>query len=208
MKLLSLIIFFVHLVAVKSVQKCGRVTAGCVKMLSDGTCSKTELCLPGFKRKLSDEGCCCFLRDSYFPRGDDKKKTFLLQFINFLFISELPSNWVELKTKILTETLDFIDKTFTKVKSNVETDHEAHEVVKSKIDEASKTISDTMVSSLKKLAKLVDVDYLKLLSNIFGDESSENSEKIELISNEALQIYEKGESSFMYFDKIIEGYLD
>lgn len=154
------------------------------------------------------KGAAAFYVTLIFQEVMTKKKTFLLQFINFLFISELPSNWVELKTKILTETLDFIDKTFTKVKSNVETDHEAHEVVKSKIDEASKTISDTMVSSLKKLAKLVDVDYLKLLLNIFGDESSENSEKIELISNEALQIYEKGESSFMYFDKIIEGYLD
>ena len=110
---------------------------------------------------------------------------------------------MELRTKILTDTLDYIEKIFTKVKTDLEVDV-TREEGKRKVDEASKSISDMMIGSLKKLAKLIDVDYMKVIKNIFGDESAEHSEKIALIFKEATAIYEKGESVFKYFEKMIE----
>ena len=69
MKAFLLLIIFLHFAACKRVKQCGRFIPGCVKILSDGTCPITALCYPGFQRKVCDSGCCCFLRNSFLPKG-------------------------------------------------------------------------------------------------------------------------------------------
>lgn len=100
---------------------------------------------------------------------------------------------MELKTKISNEAIKNIDKIFSEVKADIESNKGTRQVIKTKIDEASQQISETMIKSLKKLAKLIDVDYLKVVLSIFGNESAEHSEKIEIIFSEASKIYEKGD---------------
>lgn len=117
-------------------------------------------------------------------------------------ILEIPNQFELEKAVITTGTLKLIDDIFIKAKADIKIDPETHEAVKKTIDESSKAISEAMVSNLKKLAELIDVEFLSVLSNIFGDENAESNEKIKLIFKDATEIYDTGESIFKEFEKI------
>lgn len=61
--------------------KCGRIESKCVPVKCDGTCPKNPVCPSGFKRKLTENGCCCVLRDSI--KGKRGLKIFYLKFKKF-----------------------------------------------------------------------------------------------------------------------------
>ena len=75
--------------------------------------------------------------------------------------------------------------------------------MKIKIDATSKLISDEMVFAVKKLSKLVDVDYFQVLAKVFGDQDVEDNEKINFIYNEVTEIYETGDSIFAFLEHFI-----
>lgn len=59
-----------------------------------------------------------------------------------------------------------------------------------------------MLSGMKKLAVLVDVDYFDLLPQVFGDEEATKNEDGQRIVKEVSEIYEKGELIFAEFQKL------
>lgn len=121
---------------------------------------------------------------------------------NFQPFVDSPTKFELEKSKIATETLKTIDDIFTKAKAQIKADHETHEAVKRVIDESSKAISETMISNIKMLANLMDVEFLGVLSKVFGDENVETNENVKLILKEATEIYDIGESVFKYFEEI------
>lgn len=89
-------------------------------------------------------------------------------------------------------------------KSKLDIDDESNtEALHSAIDKASREVSDVMISGLKQLAALVDIEYLDVLPYMFGD-GNELNEKVELIVVEAIKIYDEGEKIFESFRNIIE----
>lgn len=97
-----------------------------------------------------------------------------------------------------------MDHIISTVKTMIDTNSDNVIELKTKIDESSKAISDLMVDAVKKLADIVDVDYFKVLSKVFGDPNSENINQIYFVFNEVTEIYENGESVFRFFEKYLE----
>lgn len=52
--------------------KCGFIDSKCVKVKKDGECPIDPICPSGFKRKLTENGCCCVLRDSIKGKAGSK----------------------------------------------------------------------------------------------------------------------------------------
>lgn len=116
----------------------------------------------------------------------------------------MPSEFDLEKGKVATETLTLIDKIFTEAKATIKADRDTIEAVKQTIDESSKTISEAMVSSMKKLANLIDVELFDVLSNVFGDENAKRDEKMNFILKEATEIYDAGDSIFKNFEEVVK----
>lgn len=70
-----------------------------------------------------------------------------------------------------------------------------------KIDQAGRKISNAMVKGLKKLAALIDVEFLEVLPHVFGDESAQTDAKVNLILVDAKEIYERGELALKKLDR-------
>lgn len=58
-----------------------------------------------------------------------------------------------------------------------------------------------MVKGLKKLAALIDVEFLEVLPHVFGDESAQTDAKVNLILVGAKKIYERGELALKKLDR-------
>lgn len=82
MKLISVIVLVLlsssAITSARKYLKCGRIESKCVPAKCDGECPKNPVCPSGFKRKLTENGCCCMLRDSI--KGKAGLKEFLEYF--------------------------------------------------------------------------------------------------------------------------------
>lgn len=112
-----------------------------------------------------------------------------------IFFLDAPSNFEVMKTEILKESTDIIEITYIKAQLDIDALSRSkvkNETVDEIIDTASKTISDSMIFGMKKLAALVDVDYFDILPQVFGDDEAIKSEDGQKVFKEVAEIYEKG----------------
>lgn len=111
------------------------------------------------------------------------------------------------KANILKDSLDNIELIYIKARLDLDalSKSEANKkLIHVVIDDASKSISDSMVEGMKKLSALDDADYFDVLKQVFDDEELTKSEKGQEVVKEVKEIYEKGESIFDIFQKIVD----
>ena len=68
MKLIILILLLLTIASSSRARrflKCGPVDGKCLTANYDSTCPQIPFCPTGLKRKLTTNGCCCVLRDSF-----------------------------------------------------------------------------------------------------------------------------------------------
>lgn len=114
------------------------------------------------------------------------------------------------KFKVLNETLESIDAVYFRARLDIDAlqKPEKNQQIFEIIDAASKPISDLMITGMKKLADLVDEDYFDILSQVFGDEEAEKSEKGQEVFEEMKQIYDLGEKYFAVFQQISDDLIE
>lgn len=122
----------------------------------------------------------------------------------FIYFLDFPRDLSLLKVRITKDALEAMNHIFSTTKTVMYANQTNLNELNIKIDDSSKAISNLMVGAVKKLAELVDVDYFKVLAKVFGDQSSENIEKINFVYNEVTEIYENGESMFRFFQTFLE----
>lgn len=170
----------------KKILKCGRIESKCVPAKKDGTCPTVPFCPSGFKRKLSENGCCCFLRDSFIVKNG-KIEIFanFLKFKNNFLVNHQNVNAA--KKKIFTEAFDVIERNYK--------DALRHRKIAA-IDVFGQSISYAMKSAINELANLVDIEFESLLRHIFDDEFNNYDEyRMSLVEKEAKEIFELGNAA-------------